>query len=155
DAPVGTIKFYLREGLLPPGWRTSRTAAEYDDAQVERIRLIRALTDAGGLGIAALRRIVTVLDSPQPARLDLLATALDSLPAPAPAPPRSRRGRPALRCACGSRGGTSAPPCARPGRGPRLGDLPRGSPARAARPRLAGLWGGRDRRRRRPVGPVR
>ena len=85
DVPVGTIKFYLREGLLPPGRRTSRTAAEYDDAHVERIRLIRALTDAGGLGIAAVRRIVTVLDSPQPARLDLLATAQDALLAEEPA----------------------------------------------------------------------
>src|SRR5699024_2695862 len=83
-APVGTIKFYLREGLLPPGRRTSRTAAEYDDAHVERIRLIRALTDAGGLGIAAVRRIVTMLDSPQPARLDLLATAQDALLAEQP-----------------------------------------------------------------------
>lgn len=79
DAPVGTIKFYLREGLLPPGQRTSRTAAEYDDAHVQRIRLIRALTDAGGLEIAAVRRIVAVMDSPQPARLDVLATAQDAL----------------------------------------------------------------------------
>ena len=97
DVPVGTIKFYLREGLLPPGRRTSRTAAEYNDAHVERIRLIRALTDAGGLGIAAVRRIVTVLDSPQPARLDLLATAQDALlaeePAAAGEAPRRSRAR--------------------------------------------------------------
>ena len=92
-APVGTIKFYLREGLLPPGRRTSRTAAEYDDAHVERIRLIRALTDAGGLGIAAVRRIVTMLDSPQPARLDLLATAQDALLAAATEKAAPRRSR--------------------------------------------------------------
>lgn len=79
ELPVGTIKFYLREGLLAPGESTSRTTAEYDESHVERIRLIRALTDAGGLGIATVRRIVGVLDAPESARLDLLATAQDAL----------------------------------------------------------------------------
>lgn len=77
--PIGTIKYYLREGLLAPGERTSRTTAEYDESHVERLRLVRALTDTGGLGIAAVRRIVDVLDTPDPARLDLLATAQDAL----------------------------------------------------------------------------
>jgi DNA-binding transcriptional MerR regulator len=77
--PIGTIKYYLREGLLAPGERTSRTTAEYDESHVERLRLVRALIEAGGLGIAAVRRIVDVLDTPDPARLDLLATAQDAL----------------------------------------------------------------------------
>lgn len=77
--PIGTIKYYLREGLLAPGERTSRTTAEYGEPHVERLRLIRALVDAGGLGIAAVRRIVDVLDSPDPARIDLLATAQNAL----------------------------------------------------------------------------
>jgi DNA-binding transcriptional MerR regulator len=77
--PIGTIKYYLREGLLASGERTSRTTAEYDESHVERLRLVRALTDPGGLGIAAVRRIVDVLDTPDPARLDLLATAQDAL----------------------------------------------------------------------------
>lgn len=77
--PVGTIKYYLREGLLPPGRATSRTTAEYEDAHIERLRLVRALTDAGGLGIAAIRRVVEVIDAPPPSRLDLLATAQDAL----------------------------------------------------------------------------
>lgn len=42
-------------------------------------RLVRALTDAGGLGIAAVRRVVGVLDAPERARLDVLATAQDAL----------------------------------------------------------------------------
>ncbi|WP_422115793.1 MerR family transcriptional regulator [Brachybacterium sp. UNK5269] len=77
--PIGTIKYYLREGLLPPGRATSRTTAEYEDSHVERLRLVRALTDAGGLGIAAVRRVVEVLDAPPPSRLDLLATAQEAL----------------------------------------------------------------------------
>ncbi|MGP9539791.1 MerR family transcriptional regulator [Brachybacterium sp. AOP43-C2-M15] len=79
DVPVGTLKYYLREGLLAPGRRTSRTGAEYDDSHVARVRLVRALTDAGGLGIAAVRRVVEVIDAPEPARLDVLATAQDAL----------------------------------------------------------------------------
>lgn len=79
EVSVGTIKFYLREGLLPPGRQTSRTTAEYDESHVERIRLVRALTDAGGLGIAAVRRIIAVIDAPDPQRLDVLATAQDAL----------------------------------------------------------------------------
>lgn len=76
---VGTIKFYLREGVVPPGRATSRTTAEYDEAHVERIRLVRALTDSGGLGIAAVRRIIAAIEAPDPARLDVLATAQDAL----------------------------------------------------------------------------
>ncbi|WP_263312115.1 MerR family transcriptional regulator [Brachybacterium atlanticum] len=86
EVPIGTVKYYLREGLLAPGRQTSRTTAEYDESHVERIRLVRALTDAGGLDIAAVRRIVEVLDAPGPARLDLLATAQHALLADEPAP---------------------------------------------------------------------
>ena len=79
DVPVGTIKYYLREGLLRPGERTSRTTAHYDHGHVERIRLVRALTDAGGLGIAQIKRVVDVIDADAPPRLDVLATAQNAL----------------------------------------------------------------------------
>lgn len=81
DVPVGTIKYYLREGLLAGGRRTSRTTADYDEAHVERLRLIRALVGTGGLGIAAVKRVVAVLEGPSPGRLELLATAQDALTA--------------------------------------------------------------------------
>jgi DNA-binding transcriptional MerR regulator len=45
--PVATIKYYLREGLLPPGAATSATRAEYDEAHLRRLRLTRALEDPG------------------------------------------------------------------------------------------------------------
>lgn len=77
--PVATIKFYLREKLLPPGRLTSRTSAEYDADHVERVRLIRALTDAGGLNIASVRRIVDALDSPHQEQIDMLGIAQRTL----------------------------------------------------------------------------
>lgn len=96
EVPVGTIKYYLREGLLPSGERTSRTTAHYDHGHVERIRLVRALADVGGLGIAQIKRVVSVIDADDPPRLDVLATAQDALvggeglEADEPAPSRAR-----------------------------------------------------------------
>ncbi len=49
---VPSIKYYLREGLLPPGELTSANQASYDDTHAQRLRLIRALLDVGGLPIA-------------------------------------------------------------------------------------------------------
>ncbi|MFI8632922.1 MerR family transcriptional regulator [Microbacterium sp. NPDC077663] len=61
--PVATIKYYLREKLLPEGERTSATQAVYGQAHVERLRLIRALVDSG-VGIASARQVVAALDDP-------------------------------------------------------------------------------------------
>ncbi len=62
---VASIKFYLREGLLPSGERTSANQAEYGDTHVERLRLIRALIDIGGLSVATARRVLEAVDSPE------------------------------------------------------------------------------------------
>lgn len=77
--PVGTIKFYMREGLLSAGRKTSRTTAVYDESHVERLRLVRALTEVGGLGIAQVQRIVSVLDAPESDWLELLGAAQDAV----------------------------------------------------------------------------
>ncbi|MFD8478136.1 MerR family transcriptional regulator [Kitasatospora sp. NPDC059673] len=68
--PVATIKYYLREGLLPPGRPLGATLTLYGDEHVQRLRLIRALTSRGGLSIAATRDVLTAIDQP----LDPLAT---------------------------------------------------------------------------------
>ena len=61
--PVATVKFYLRDGLLPPGRATSATQAEYDESHVRRLRLVRALAEIGGLALADVRDVLAVLDS--------------------------------------------------------------------------------------------
>ncbi|MGQ4596626.1 MerR family transcriptional regulator [Nocardia sp. R6R-6] len=58
-----TIKYYVREGLLPSGVRTHRNQAEYSDDHVSRLRLIRALVDIGGVSIEAAKELLTLLDS--------------------------------------------------------------------------------------------
>jgi DNA-binding transcriptional MerR regulator len=61
-APVATIKYYLREGLLPPGRRTSPNQARYDDVHVRRLKLVRALIDTGGLSVADVREVLDAID---------------------------------------------------------------------------------------------
>jgi DNA-binding transcriptional MerR regulator len=70
--PVATIKFYLREGLLPPGTPISRTQAEYGDAHLERLRLIRALRDIADLPVATVGTVLAAVDDEQLPLLDLL-----------------------------------------------------------------------------------
>ncbi|MQA60148.1 MAG: MerR family transcriptional regulator [Actinophytocola sp.] len=59
-----TIKYYLREGLLPPGHRTSRNQAQYDDDHLRRLRLIRALIEVGGLPVAKVHDVLAAIDEP-------------------------------------------------------------------------------------------
>lgn len=62
--PLPSIKYYLREGLLPAGVRTSATQAEYDQTHVARLRLIKALLEIGGLSVATANRVLAAVDSP-------------------------------------------------------------------------------------------
>lgn len=62
---VATIKFYSREGLLPAALRPGPTRTDYSDVHLDRIRLIRALLEAGGLSIAAVKRVIAAIDDPE------------------------------------------------------------------------------------------
>jgi DNA-binding transcriptional MerR regulator len=76
---VPTIKYYLREGLLPPGELISRNQAIYDDAHLRRLRLIRALIDIGGLTIAAVKEVLAAADAPDETVRTMLYTAQQSI----------------------------------------------------------------------------
>lgn len=62
--PVPTIKFYVREGLLPAGQLTSPNQASYDSGHERRLKLIRALLDVGGLSLAAIKDVLHTIDDP-------------------------------------------------------------------------------------------
>ena len=62
--PTSTIKFYLRERFLPAGRPTARNQAHYDDTHVQRLILLRVLTQVGRLPLATVKEIVELLDSP-------------------------------------------------------------------------------------------
>src|SRR5687768_5091234 len=88
--PVPTIKFYLREGLLHEGVRTSATQAQYDASHEARLRLIRALVGPGGCSIATAHRVIQAIENPPPSIHDLLGAAMTAGPAPARHPDHER-----------------------------------------------------------------
>ncbi|MBM7770120.1 DNA-binding transcriptional MerR regulator [Actinokineospora baliensis] len=61
---VPTIKYYLREGMVPPGERTSPNQARYDEGHVHRLRLVRALIEVGRLPVAKVREVLGAVDTP-------------------------------------------------------------------------------------------
>ncbi|MFI9581773.1 MerR family transcriptional regulator [Streptomyces sp. NPDC052236] len=75
--PVPTIKYYVREGLLPAGRLTSPNQASYDDAHERRLRLIRALLDVGGLKVAAIAEVLAAVDDPGRSVHKVLGEATD------------------------------------------------------------------------------
>lgn len=63
DVPVPTIKYYLREGLLPQGELSSPNQASYGEPHVRRLRLIRALVELAQVPVAQVKEILESLDS--------------------------------------------------------------------------------------------
>lgn len=78
--PLATVKYYLREGLLPPGRATSATQAQYDEGHLHRLALIRALTDVVGLSVARTRTVVDLIDSSPDDLFATLGRAVAALP---------------------------------------------------------------------------
>jgi DNA-binding transcriptional MerR regulator len=76
--PVATLKYYLREGLLPPGERTASNQASYGESHLRRLRLIRILQDVGGLRLDAIHEVTRLLDEPGVETMTALGAALDA-----------------------------------------------------------------------------
>jgi DNA-binding transcriptional MerR regulator len=78
--PVATVKFYIREGMLPRGESVSATRAEYGDEHLARLRLIAALADVRGLPLARVRDILALVDAPSDDPIETLGRAVGALP---------------------------------------------------------------------------
>ncbi|WP_128433841.1 MerR family transcriptional regulator [Streptomyces cyaneus] len=76
---VPTIKYYVREGLLPPGELTSPNQATYGEAHERRLQLIRALLDVGGMKVAEIADVLAALDDPERPLHKVLGAAADHL----------------------------------------------------------------------------
>jgi DNA-binding transcriptional MerR regulator len=66
DVSVGTIKHYLREGLLPEPVKTSRNMAYYPEEFVDRIRLIKQLQEERFMPLRLIKSMLD--DEPERAR---------------------------------------------------------------------------------------
>ncbi|GLZ32403.1 MerR family transcriptional regulator [Lentzea sp. NBRC 105346] len=78
-----TIKYYLREGLLPAGVLTSPNQAHYDESHLRRLRLVRALVDVGELSISAVRDALAAIDSSEQTmhkKLGMVQEAITTVP---------------------------------------------------------------------------
>lgn len=91
EVAVATVKFYLREGLLPPGVATSATRATYDEGHVRRLRLIRALADVGGLRLDQIRAVLAAVDDTQTSLHEALGRAVMPLNTGSEPDPSARR----------------------------------------------------------------
>jgi len=74
--PLPTIKFYIREGLLPAGRRTAKNQADYSEEHLERLMLVRALRDDAGLPIATIANALRAADG---AKKEFVGAAIDAL----------------------------------------------------------------------------
>ncbi|MFB6751968.1 MerR family transcriptional regulator [Streptomyces sp. NPDC056353] len=77
---TATIKYYLREGLLPPGRQLNATTAEYDESHLRRLRLVRALIQVGRVPVATAREVLGHVDDESLGRTIRLGAALWALP---------------------------------------------------------------------------
>ncbi|MBW9094301.1 MerR family transcriptional regulator [Microbacterium jejuense] len=78
--PVATVKFYIREGMLPRGEAVSATRAEYGDGHLARLRVIAALSDVRGLPLARVREVLALIDAPSDEPVETLGRAVGALP---------------------------------------------------------------------------
>lgn len=78
--PNATIKYYLREGLLPPGRATAATQAEYDESHLRRLRLVRALIGVRGLSVAAAKQVLDTISEHQTDTHQVLGLVFDIRP---------------------------------------------------------------------------
>lgn len=72
DVSPASIKYHLREGLLPSGDAIHATRAEYSARHLDRLQLIQALRRIVGLNIRQIGGLLEMADDGVP-RLDLLA----------------------------------------------------------------------------------
>ncbi|MEU6100953.1 MerR family transcriptional regulator, partial [Streptomyces flaveolus] len=77
---TATIKYYLREGLLPPGRQVNATTAAYGEEHLRRLRLVRALIQVGKVPVATAREVLGHVDDDSLGRTIRLGAALWALP---------------------------------------------------------------------------
>ncbi|MCX4778024.1 MerR family transcriptional regulator [Streptomyces sp. NBC_01264] len=77
--PVPTIKYYVREGLLPAGLLSSPNQAHYDETHARRLRLIRGLLEVGKLPVAAIGEVIRAIDDKERSVHNLLGPVANAL----------------------------------------------------------------------------
>ena len=92
--PVATIKYYLRESLLPEGDKRTPRLTEYDDRHVRQLGLLRILREAGHVPVGGLKQLVAATEGTDGTVHELFAAAAEAL---CPVPPAGGQLRPFAR----------------------------------------------------------
>ncbi|NKX55592.1 MerR family transcriptional regulator [Arthrobacter mobilis] len=69
---TASIKFYLREGLLPRGRTMDSSRAEYTQAHLRRLELIKGLRTVVGLGLDRIKAVTAAIDDGQLGDVELM-----------------------------------------------------------------------------------
>lgn len=77
--PVATIKFYIREGLLPRGEVTAPNQARYDERHLRRLELIGTLQRTG-LSLAVIGQALRAMEGSAGESPEFMLLALGALP---------------------------------------------------------------------------
>ncbi|GAB3951430.1 MerR family transcriptional regulator [Kribbella albertanoniae] len=77
---AASIKYYVREGLLPGGERSGYNQVTYGESHLHRLRLIRVLLDLGHLPIATVKHIVGAVEDPARSLHSTLGTTRQAAP---------------------------------------------------------------------------
>jgi|GEM_PF-590106 len=80
--PVATIKYYIREGLLPAGTPVNARQSDYGTQHLERLRLIRGLMHVLGASIEQVRDVIDVIHQPDQEPWEAMKFATEAIPAP-------------------------------------------------------------------------
>ncbi|MFD8457317.1 MerR family transcriptional regulator [Streptomyces antimycoticus] len=94
--PTATIKYYLRERLLPPGERITATTSEYGEEHLRRLRLVRSLIQVGRMPVATAREVLEAAEDEslsQNTRMGAAVWALPHGPEPDEDDPHATRAR--------------------------------------------------------------
>jgi DNA-binding transcriptional MerR regulator len=76
---IPSIKYYIREGVLPAGSADGPNRSTYGEVHLDRLRLVRGLVDTAGVSIAGVKRITDALDSGIPVN-DAFGVAQEAVP---------------------------------------------------------------------------
>jgi DNA-binding transcriptional MerR regulator len=79
--PLATVKYYLREGLVPAGRRITARSSEYGEEHVRRLTLLRVLRDVGAIPVQRLRELVEAVETPRLSVHEMFARASDAIAA--------------------------------------------------------------------------
>jgi DNA-binding transcriptional MerR regulator len=77
--PTATIKYYIREGMLPAGESEGSRRANYTDDHLTRLRLIRALLTVADLPLARIKAVLGLLDETEADAGLLLRDAISAI----------------------------------------------------------------------------